>query len=153
LLRMVAALPTNRGTFLISPLSALLGEVKDRPQLQDVYSDAWTIHCPHCGCGITAGRKHCFDCEIIVLTEPGNSQVFGEAFKEDFANEPAGALEERRTFRGTLWTMGGILVAMLSYPVMVGNSLGGTNIVAAGVILFGALTSVQVLTGNCKDRH
>jgi hypothetical protein len=153
LLTTVASLPTNRGTFLISPLSALLGEVKDRPNPEDRYSDAWRFHCPHCGCEITAGRKHCCDCEIIVLTEPGNSQVFGEVFKEDSADEPAGAAEERKTFRGTLWTVGGILVAILSYPVMVGNSLGRTNIVALGVILFGALTSVQVLTGNCKDRH
>jgi hypothetical protein len=87
-----------------------------------------------------------------VLTGPGNSQVFGEVFKEDSADEPAGAAEERRTVRGTLWTIGGILVAMLSYPVMVGNSLGGTNLVALGVILFGALTSVQVLTRSRRDQ-
>jgi len=148
-LKMVAALPTNRGTFLITPLSALIGEVKDRPNPENLYSDAWTSHCQQCDREIPAGRTHCLDCGIVVLTEPGNSQLFDE----DSAETYTGAAEEKRTVHGTLWTIGGILVAMLSYPVMVGNSLGGTNVVAFGVILFGALTSVQVLTRNCGDRH
>jgi len=144
LLKMVAALPTNRGTFLISPLSALIGEVKDRPAPEELLTDVWTSNCPHCGCAITAGGTHCLECEIIVLTEPGNSQVFGEVSAKTYAD----AAEEKGMFHGALWTVGGILVAMLSYPVMVGSSSGDTNIVALGVILFGILTSIQALTRN-----
>lgn len=144
LLKTVAALPTNRGTFLIAPLSALIGEVKDRPAPAESPTDAWTSHCPQCGCEIAAGRTRCLECEIIGLTKPGNAPVVVEAV----ADPSIGGADEKSMVRGTLWTAGGILVAMFSYPVLTAGSQAGANIIAWGVVLFGAAISLHALRGD-----